>query len=118
MTRRVSLAEADAEQLRGEVADLEAEVAASKSETDVLQVRQRAAGVNASEAPPPPLTTAGVKLIETNGRMPAGLELSEELREAIAGVKRLEGELEASEEELTTLDDELTEKEKRVELLE
>lgn len=109
MTQRVEHAEEDAKGAEEEALRREEEVAALQGEIAVLQVRQRATDTTSgSMAGPAGSTDAG----------PLGNRLPEDLRIAIAGAKRLEAELDNADEELAQLDDELTEEEKKVEILE
>lgn len=124
MTKRVGLAEAEVIRARDEAAQREGEVAALQSELKVLQLRQRAAGIGQAPAPPnaaravsntPVQSAAQAASAAVTG---AGVELSQELQEAIAGIKELEAQLGNADVQLANLDDDLTEKEKEVEVLE
>lgn len=126
LTQRVEQSEADVAQACTEAAEKEAVVAQLQSEVAVLQVRQRAAGMNdAGVAPPaagvPGATAAAAVPEHAAAEAPerrAANELSNDLREAILSSKQMGAEVEELDAALAGVDEDLTEREKEVEVLE
>mmetsp|Transcript_10130 Transcript_10130/g.16600 ORF Transcript_10130/g.16600 Transcript_10130/m.16600 type:complete len:179 (+) Transcript_10130:1-537(+) len=114
MVLRVEAGELESFRATEEAASKELEAAALQGEVTVLQVRQKAAGItNVGFVLPP-----GVAPVLGRSETEKNTDLSEELREAIEEAKRLEIELNESDVVLTDLDDDLTAKEKQIEILE
>eukprot|EP00929_Paragymnodinium_shiwhaense_P047306 TRINITY_DN23992_c0_g1_i1.p1 TRINITY_DN23992_c0_g1~~TRINITY_DN23992_c0_g1_i1.p1 ORF type:complete len:520 (+),score=194.68 TRINITY_DN23992_c0_g1_i1:110-1669(+) len=116
MTSRVQSAEADLAEATEEATAKEAEAAGMEKEIQLLLVRQRTAGVAGHSAAPAPPSARGVAAGSPQAQ--AGSQLSEDLRRAILGAKRLGVQREEARAELADLEDSMVESDKQLEVLE
>lgn len=118
LIRRVEQSEADVAQARAEATEKEAIFADFQSEVAVLQVRQRIAGVVDT---PAPAFAEAAPVAQATAQPPerrAANELSNELRGAILSSKQMEAEVDRLDAALNNVDEDLTERDKQVEVLE